>query len=193
MSGCDDSGVTSNTDTNVVVYKNLILTLLFNDSSGSVLEAANLWSGLLVAGNSSAKDIYLSRPANDPSNSFINSGHLYPGAPGMQTRFNRLYPDLGSESNFDSLSIIPVANALDSTAFIADDTYDGGAWGYFTINQSAHPVFSFYLKGKYAAGQTNGNRIYGVFYVRSVSAVTNGVQVAIDVKYNKIGANHFKQ
>ena len=197
MSGCDDSGVlTSNTDSNVVVYKNLVLTLLFNDTVGNALKAANLWTGQVLAGNSDAKDIYLSRPTNDLLNSFITSGHLPPFASGMQTRFNRLYPTLDSQSMFDSLSIIPVAN-LDSTAFIADDTYEGGAWGYFTINQGTHPVFSFYLKGKYAAGQTNGNRIYGVFYVKSVISVNSppniGVQVTIDVKYNKIGANHFKQ
>lgn len=193
INGCDDAGIlTTNTDSNVVVYKNLVLTLLFNDSTGSVLQAANLWTGQVVAANSNVKDIYLSRPANDPNNSFFNSGHLYPGFTGMQTKFNLLYQTLDSQSKFDSLSMIPV-DTLDPNYFVA---YSTAGWGNFTINQASHPVFSFYLEGKYAGGQTNGNRIYGVFYVKSVISVNSppniGVQVTIDVKYNKIGANHFK-
>lgn len=202
INGCDDSGIvnTNTTDSNVVIYKNLAPTLWFKGIYDTSHQTVNLWEGQLRLGISSDKDIVLIDQNSDTTNFYFRSGDLSIDAQGMQTRFNRIYSDLDSSSKFDSLSVIPDSNnELDSTDFTQDDTYGNGTWSYFSINQTTHPVYSFYLKGKYANNQTNFHRIYGVFYIKNVAKVSTplnggsfGVQITIDVKLNKIGANHFK-
>jgi hypothetical protein len=169
------------------------VTLWFHGTADTSFQAVDLWGGMVNRGISSDKDIFLISLNSDTINFYFRSGDLSLDATGKQTRFNRVYDNLDSTYKFDSLSVIPNStNELDSLDFTQDDTQP---WGYFVVGQTMHPVFSFYLKGKYLAGLTSGYRVYGVFYIKNIVALPNyplnGVQITIDVKLNTKGNNHF--
>jgi hypothetical protein len=197
INGCDDAGVTPpTTDSNVVIIHDLTPTLWFNGTYDTSHQAVNLYDGILERGISGYKDMVLIDLNSDTTNFYFRSGDLSVDANGKKTRFNRIYPNLDSSYKFDSISVIPVSSGvLDSLSFTQDDTRQ---WGYLTVGLTTHPVFSFYLSGKYMSGETHGYRVYGMFYIKKVERVytplyggSPGFQVTIDVKYNKVGANHF--
>ncbi len=155
----------------------------------------NLWEGIPVRQLDTTKDMELIDFTNDTTNFYFRSGDYTKDATGFSTKFYRIYSNL---DRFDTLSVIPDSNnKLDSTDFTSVDTYGNGVWGYFHLGQTGKPVYSFYLSGKYAYGQSGGYRVFGVFLIKRIESVyspeydSDGIRITVDIKLNKIGDNHF--
>lgn len=197
LAGCDDSGVvpkiTPVTPHYVAVYKNVTATRIFQDPNDSSYSGIDLYNGCSTKRVDSNKDMELLDLLGDMTNFYFCSGDISGGAIGYRTRFNTLYSDISSAS-FDTLSVIPDDDSLLApTEFTHENTTCGG---YFHIDQTDKPVFSFYLAGKYNFSQT-GHRVYGVFHVLKVERIylqvyhSFGVRVTVDIKINRAGKNYF--
>jgi hypothetical protein len=198
ISGCDDAGVETKetplgNDSDVVAYNNLSVTYSFNGSNDTSYIAVNLWTGQIERDLSSTKDMTLRDSVNTFQNFYFRSGDLTVDVPGFQTRFYKIFNDY-TQVQFDSLKSIDAGTTLDSLDFTQDDTRggDNGVWGYFNAPLTSKPVYSFYLKGKFAAGVT-AKRIYGVIYFKEAVLGTNTFSLTFDVRLNKNGDNWFKK
>lgn len=193
LNGCDDSGnvLTPTSDSGVVHFDSIGVV----DGIGNVLNSINLYNGTTVERDSASKDANLVTFDTISINYMLRSGDLTDHisiVQGFQTRFYRLYASM-SQSQIDTITVIPDSNVLDSLDFTSDDTYAGGAWGYFNVPMStsdARPVYSFWLKGK----STNfiGRNIYGILIPREAT-ITGGIyRMSFEVKINTKGYNYFK-
>lgn len=197
FSGCDDSGLApeagGTTDTNVVIYNNLSVTYYVDATNDTLFIAVNLLNGTVVTEDSASKDMTLiDEPPGLNLDFRFRSGDQVLDAPGKSTRFYRLDDD-AAQIEFDTLSKIDYTGTLDSLDFTQDDTYGGGAWGYFNVPLQTRPIYSFYLKGKFLEGITN-KRVYGMFYLKNAEPLSEfggGSRFTIDVKINKNGEDKF--
>lgn len=194
INGCDDSGVEvpPTVDSGVVHFDSIGVM----DSIGNVMNSINLYMGTTVPRDSVSKDANLTDSAGTTINFMLRSGDLtdlHTRVAGFQTRFNRIYASM-TQAQFDTITKIPdTDSALSDIDFTSDDTYGGGAWGYFNLPMStsdSKPVFSFWLKGKSA--NFIGRNVYGILFPREASLDGNGnYRMSFDVKINVMGYNHF--
>ncbi|MEO8513918.1 MAG: hypothetical protein ABI543_10185 [Ignavibacteria bacterium] len=195
LNGCDDSGnVTAvQSDSGVVHFDSIGVV----DGIGNVMNSINLYAGTTVERDSSTKDANLNTIDTVPNvNYILRSGDLidlYSRVQGFQTRFNRIYASM-TQAEFDTITIIPVNRdtILPDLDFTADDTYGGGAWGYFNAPMSTsdlRPVYSFWLKGKSA--NFIGRNVYGILIPREATIVGGTYRMSFEVKINVKGYNYF--
>lgn len=198
--GCDDSGIVpepggtlTGNDSDVVSYENLSVIYSFSGSNDTSFIAVNLWEGLIVRDISATKDMTLRDSVNTFRNFYFRSGDLSLAVPGYQTRFYKLFNNY-SQVGFDTIKYIDAGATLDSLDFTQDDTRGGenAVWGYFNAPLAATPVYSFYLKGKFASGVTT-KRIYGIIYFKQAGVGPNTFSLTFDVRLNKNGDNWFKK
>lgn len=198
INGCDDSGIApepggnpTGNDSDVISYENLSVTYRFDGPNDTSFIAVNLWEGLIVRDLSATKDMTLRDSVNTFRNFYFRSGDLSLVVPGFQTRFYKLFNNY-TQVEFDSIKSIDAGPTLDSLDFTQDDTRGGAnaVWGYFNAPLSAKPVYSFYLKGKFASGVTT-KRIYGIIYFEQAAAGANTFRLSFDVRINRNGDNWF--
>jgi len=200
ITGCDDSGVATEestptgNDSDVVSYPNLSVTYYYSGSNDTSFIAVNLWQGRIERDLSSTKDMTLRDLNNTFRDFYFRSGDLSVDIPGFQTRFYKLF-DNYAQVQFDSIKYISAGATLDSLDFTQDDTRGGGngVWGYFNVPFNSRPVYSFYLKGKFANGVT-AKRIYGIMYFKQATLIPDSTfTLKFDVRLNKNGDNWFKK
>ncbi|HRE11958.1 MAG TPA: hypothetical protein PK605_02545 [Ignavibacteria bacterium] len=195
LSGCDDSGVENPpvTPSYVVHFDSIGVT----DGIGNVMNSINLYNGTTVERDSASKDVNLTDdPVASGSNYLLRSGDLTflnTVVPGFQTRFNRIYASM-TQAEFDTITVLPVGRdtILPDLDFTSDDTYAGGAWGYFNAPMStadSKPVYSFWLKGKSA--NFLGVQVYGILYPREAEVVGGVYRMSFEVRINTRGLNDF--
>jgi hypothetical protein len=194
INGCDDSGVTPVTPVNsdVVHFDSIGVT----DGIGNVMNGINLLNGTTVLRDSTSKDAQLVDSNGTGSNFMLRSGDLLDlnsRVSGFQTRFNRIYASM-TPAQFDTISVLPVGRdtILPNLDFTADDTYAGGAWGYFNSNINIGdplPVYSFWLQGKSA--MFTGVNIYGILIPREASNSGGTFRMSFEVRINTAGKNNF--
>lgn len=191
IGGCDDSGITPVTppDSNVEHFDSIGVADLLT------AKGINLLNGTTVHRDSTSKDAELVDSNGTGNNYILRSGDLsdFPTSLiGFQTRFNRIYASM-TPSQFDTITVIPdsdtTLNALD---FTSDDTYGGGAWGYFNPNINTGdplPVYSFWLKGK--SENFTGVNIFGILIPREATNPGGVFRMSFEVRINTSGKNNF--
>ncbi len=194
LNGCDDSGnvLTPTVDSGVVHFDSIGVT----DGIGNVLNSINLYNGTTVERDSASKDANLVDSNGSSINFMLRSGDavdIHSLVQGFQTRFNRVYASM-TQAQFDTITKLPLGRdtILPDIDFTADDTYGGGAWGYFNAPMStsdSKPVYSFWLKGKSA--NFIGRNVYGIIYPREATNVGGTYRMSFEVKINTMGYNHF--
>ena len=194
FNGCDDAGTVP--EDPVISYVEHFDSIGVVDGIGDVANSINLLNGTTVTRDSASKDVQLVDSLGTSFNFMLRSGDLsdFPTSfVGFQTRFNRIYSSM-TQAEFDTITMLPVGRdtILPDLDFTADDTYGGGAWGYFNAPMSltdSKPVYSFWLKGKSAS--FTGVNIYGILYPREATN-TSGFRMSFEVRINTRGLNDFK-
>jgi hypothetical protein len=193
IGGCDDSGITPTDppDSNVEHFDSIGVT----DGIGNVMNGINLLLGTTVPRDSTSKDVQLVDSSGTGSNFILRSGDLSDlnsRVVGFQTRFNRIYASM-TPAQFDTITVIPDSDtSLNALDFTADDTYGGGAWGYFNANINIGdplPVYSFWLKGK--SESFTGVNVFGILIPREASNSSGTFRMSFEVKINTSGKNNF--
>jgi len=160
--------------TYVMTFNNIHVEHFYNINS---LSSVNLREGYAAFEQNIQKDISF-------RDSVFLSADLV-SIPGYETTFSPEFPHSYTKSQFDTLSIYDVGNRpIDP---FTDFPYKSTE--VFTVPLSKHPVYAFYLKGRY-----NGTdpRIYGLLRIDSVYFDGNYFQHAIiSVKINTKENNWF--
>lgn len=164
LSACDDSGVegpTTKSNPDVKAFDSLYVEETIDSTSFCGL---NLFFGSTVLRDSTSKDAQLIDLNSSGSDFYLRSGDLSDNnlPIGLKTRFHRIYASM-TKAQFDSITVLPVGRDTinPSLDFTSDDTYGGGAWGYFNAPLTGdQPVYSFYLEGK--SLNFHGKNIYGI-------------------------------
>jgi hypothetical protein len=185
--GCDDSGVINPPPPlyrPIEYYNNIII------SSKPLLSAFNsidLYRGVIVQEVSSYKDAVFIDSAQIKKKFYFNSGNLSGFGGGFKTQFiDYIYTNI-PQFCFDSITVIPDLDILTNDDFKFERT------GSFSDSIEVHPVFGFYLAGKYITGVTS-KPVYGLIYVDSTwrSEQDSTLSLRFDVKINKEGNNKFR-
>jgi hypothetical protein len=196
INGCDDSGVEGPTTQNNPDVKSFDSLYIEEDSAaGSSFAGLSLFGGFNTTSMSSSRDVGLAGGTNPTGTDFyLRSGVLdYLMDLGYETRFYRFYTDGG----IDTVTVLQPGGTLDSLDFTQEDTYAGGVWNYFNVGDTSKPVYGFYLKGRKAAGENNGVRVYGV-----ISPIKNGDRIpgspygywmTFKIKMNIAGKDDFRK
>ena len=195
LSGCDDSGNVLVDSTSFVVHYDSIGVA--DGIGGNTFNGINLYNGTTVTQDSLSKDAQLVDSNGTFYNYMLRSGDmsdLIPALTGFKTRFNRIYASM-DQAGFDTITMIGNGDSLTSVDFTSDDTYGGGAWGYFNAPMSTSdlkPVYSFWLEGK--SGNFIGRNVYGILYPREATDVIGGGQfrMSFEVRINTMGLNDFE-
>jgi hypothetical protein len=189
FNGCADDTVAppDDNDPNVFIYKNV--NMYFSDTiNDESHHAVNLYTGIVRKGNFTDKDMELIDLNSTYANYYFRTGSATIDR-GYETRFGRVSNN-ASQTDWDTISMVQTPT-LDSLYFTEDNT---APFGYLEPGGLAlkHPIYAFYLKGKFAEGVTP-NRVYGLIYLKDfVYLDTIRVKVTIDIKLNKAGLNDFK-
>lgn len=196
----DDSGVGgggTRSNPNVRSFDSLFIEE--DSAAGSSFAGLNLFNGVNVTSTSPNRDVSLAGGTNATGTDFyLRSGilldHLLDA--GYETRFYRFYENL-TPQQFDTITILPAGETLDSTDFTQEDTYGAGTWSYFNAPLDSRPVYGFYLKGRRAAGQNNNIRVYGILQpITSGDRLPSqpyGFWMTFKVRINVAGQNDFRR
>jgi hypothetical protein len=159
-----------------VIYFNDIHLQQFSDINS--LSSVNLQEGYATNQRNTNRDI-------DFRDSVLLSADLSSVFPGYETVFSYEFPHDYTRRQFDTLSMYDVGNRpIDPYTDFPKKSSD-----IFTIPLLKHPVYAFYLKGRY-----NGvdPRIYGLLRIDSVYFDANYYKhIIINVKINTKGNNWF--
>lgn len=187
--GCNEDPISDppvTLDTIAVNYNNLVVQerIFPFDLSNS---AVDLYFGVILRDSSTIKDALLVDSLGLSQNFYFRSGleSLLDVPVGLETKFKTIFEYTNiTQAQFDTISRIPESELTPSDfADIRTST--------FTDPLSAHPVFGFYLTGRYPTFSTH--HVYGMIYLDSVWRDNNGVfKLKFDVKINKNGENRFK-
>ncbi|RPI15796.1 MAG: hypothetical protein EHM58_13350 [Ignavibacteriae bacterium] len=187
--GCGDDELTSGppvVDTTAINYNNLIInerTSPFDSAFSSV----DLYHGTIVQEQSTFKDAVLVDSGGASTVFYFRSGDLslLDMPLGFQTNFKTIfeYPNI-TQAQFDTLTVIPDS---DTTLTPSDFTLDQTS--SFGDPLSSHPVFGFYLAGRYPT--YSSNQVYGMIYLDSAWRDNGVYKLKFDVKINKNGENRF--
>lgn len=184
---CDDSGILpepSNVDTTAFNFNNLIINERNPVSFDSSFSSIDLRKGEIIQEISANKDAVL---VDDSTGFFFRSGDQSIDVPGYETRFKQfVYPDL-TQGKFDTVKVIP-----DSDTTLTESDFESDRTSHFTNPLTSHPVYGFYLKGKYANGVT-WKQVFGMVYVDSSWTESGLAKFRVDVKINIEGKNRFKE
>lgn len=198
VSGCDEEdplGGGGSSNPNVRVFNSIQVE---EDSSAfSSYYGINLFNGEPVTGGDPNRDAALQDESNNGEYFYLTSGiydQLMP--PGFETRYFQVYPNL-TPAEFDTITA--VYSGIGSSFGLEDFTEDNTApWGYFTASSVAQtkPVFCFWLKGRYDAGQNGGKHIFGI--IQPVDAFdyfpgqVYGFRMTFRARININGENDFR-
>ena len=198
-SGCKDDLLTTGdtttiANTDVKVYRNLVINEFFNDASFSSI---NLNDGQVVLANDAIRDAELADSVGQSRDRFyIRSGDgNQDHAIGQETKFVPFFNTRSAsypQSSFDAITRIDPSHVdpLLPTDFYKYSTYSLGR----SFVSDDIRVYGFWLKGKKVNyGLTN--EVYGIMYLKSISTVTIGgsYQLTVDVKINTKGKNDFRE
>jgi hypothetical protein len=185
---CDDSGIlpqASDVDTTAFNFNNLIISERNPVSFDSSFSSIDYWKGKIIQEMNSDKDAVLVDSFS--TQFYFRSGDLSLDAPGYRTLFKQfVYPNF-TQTNFDTVSVIP---DTDDTLTTVDFT--SNITNTFTNPLSEHPVYGFYLQGKYSGGVT-WKPVVGMVYIDSSWTESGLAKFRIDVKINTAGQNRFKE
>lgn len=196
LSGCDDAGIKNDP---VITYVEHFDSIGVDETVGNNFSGMNLYNGTTVLRDSTSKDCQLIDSVSTGFNFYLRSGDLSDlNLPiGYQTKFVRLYASM-TKDQFDTITVMPVGRdtILPELDFTSEDTYGGGAWGYFNVPMNlsdSKPVYAFWLKEKSA--NFIGRNVYGILFPREASDPISGVggfRMSFEVRINTHGLNDFK-
>ncbi|MGB9695706.1 MAG: carboxypeptidase-like regulatory domain-containing protein [Ignavibacteria bacterium] len=160
--------------TYVISFNNLHIEHFYNINS---LSSVNLREGYAAYENNIYKDISFRDSV------FLSSDLVVP--PGYETAFSPEFPYSYTKTQFDTLSMYDVGGRpIDPNIDFPNKSTE-----VFTVPLSKHPVYAFYLKGRYNGTEP---RIYGLLHIDSVYYDGNYYRHAIiSVKINTKGNNWF--
>lgn len=183
--GCDDSGIVNKPpviDDTYMYYRDRVIS---GRSLPSEFNSVDLLRGLIVQEISSTKDAILIDSAQLNQKFYFSSGDIL-NAVGFKTGFIQYVYKNITQSCFDSITVIPDADSL-----VKEDFKDVSS-GCFSDSIETHPVFGFFLSGKYNSGVTS-MPVYGLIYVDSTWREENVLKLRFDIKLNKTGKNRFRK
>ncbi len=166
--------VTPAADTNIVSYDSI-------DVFPSAVNGLDLFSGTSVVSTDHKCDLSVV----GTSSFYFQSGNLTGG-----TQTGLAFVDsTHTKATFKAMSSVSGwGTTIDSTMFSSSSTQGFGTVSGTTVN---FPIYGFYLKGKFAAGGTGSNRVYGILHVNSVNTGGLVAKINVSVKINKAGQNKF--
>lgn len=184
---CDDSGILpepSDVDTTAINYNNLIISERIPPFD-SAYSSIDFFNGKIVREADSTKDAVL--VDIDSTTYFLRSGDLSLDIPGFQARFKQfVYQDL-TQAKFDTVKVIP-----DSDTTLTEADFESDRTANFTLPLTQHPVYGFYLKGKYDRGIW-WKPVFGMVYIDSSWSESGATKFKVDVKINRAGENRFRE
>lgn len=160
--------------TYVITFNNIHIEHFYNANS---LSSVNLREGYAASESNIQKDISF-------RDSVFLSADLV-SLPGYETLFSPEFPHSYTKTQFDTLSIYYVGDReIDPYTDFPNKSTE-----IFTVPLSKHPVYAFYLKGRYNGTEP---RIYGLLRIDSLYLDGNYFQHSIiSVKINIKGNNWF--
>jgi hypothetical protein len=164
--GCSNDELTSGppaVDTSAINFNNLIInerTSPFDSAYSSV----NLYHGVIVQEQSTLKDAVLIDSAQLRTIFYFRSGDLslLDVPPGLQTSFKDIfeYTDI-TQAQFDTA----VTRIPDTDSNLTPEDFTSERTSSFIAPLTAHPVFGFYLAGRYPT--FSAKHVYGIIYLDS--------------------------